>query len=393
MKIRNISILISYFYQNIYLIQVSVFFIILSMGTLVFLSVDPYDLYSWGKKPKFDYDVYNPEKISRIIHILTKRDYDTYYIGASTSAGFSAKDMGKILPGSSKAVNLSIVGGNIFDLQYIMEKVADAPNTKKVLVQLEFPFSAHVTNNSSKNFENISEALKGEHFKDALKIVDEASVKRAMKIVAGRKTAYKEFAADSPLRFLDWAVAHYRTSFYMNQLPTSIDNNRKYVSRKLEKSCERYPAISYLSQFAQKLEKRGATLDIVFPPYSRIMWFEWVNKDSDFYVTKNKKINVQNIEEIPLDNLLRMRQCTVFALRKYTNTRLFAFDKDDKFVANYANYADPGHLINPEIYRTILQAIASDENRVTEETFPDYEKEMRERTLNYQFLYEPKNEQ
>ena len=358
----------------------SVFFFAFFTALFVII-IDPYDYYPWGKKAKFTHNVYNPREMHLIINGVLKSDFDTFYLGASTSAAFNVTDIINLFPETKKAINASMVGGGYGELQYAMEKVSKAPNVRRVFVQLERFFWDFKRSNR----------IKGRYITDGLNTIDIRSVRLAFKMLINNKDAFDEFAVGDSLSYIDWNGRRQSTS-YVKQLSIDVKENRKHLTSSFTRTCDDFPNILPLKDLANKLEERKAELIIVVPAYSRVLWFEMVNPHSMFYALGDRSISIQDAKYRPFDDMLKMRYCVTKILDKHPNTKIFTFDRDDIYVGNYANFYDPAHFYNLSGFRSMLQDISSDKNRITLETFPEYEKEMRERTLNYQFLYEPKNE-
>ena len=342
------------------------------------IAIDPYDLYPWGKSPSLPRETYSATAIPLVIKAVTKGDYDTFYIGASTSAGFSAWDMRDTLSGTQKAFNLSLLGASMNDLAVMMDLVAKAPHVRRALVQMELPFATAMT--VDPRFVHIPTAISSPDVTESLRAVDATAIELAWKSLTKQEFFSQNWGARDATQFLDWARAHYKTPEYATRLSAVVDDNRARLSRGTRLTCANFPGLSILRDFAGKLLARGVELDVVFPPYSRAMWFEWVAPGSDFQWK-----SAMSATGTPFDFFLLMRRCATAQMKEFPNAKVFAFDGDADIVDDYANYADPGHPGERKVYLGMLRAIAAGTHQLTAETFPAYERVFRERVTHYKF--------
>jgi hypothetical protein len=355
----------------------------------LFVALDPYDLFPWGPSPHLVRPFYNPNATPWLANVVTNSSYDTFYIGASTSAAVAASDMEQLLPGTKRAFNLSILGASMKDLEVMMDLVAKAPNVKRVIVQLEQTFVSYAGQAEDPRFVHIPAGIYENDIAKKLRLVDGRGIALAWKILTKQEYFVPEWDVRGPAQFLDWAIAHYRTPAYVAYLPHFLDENRSRLDGPRTTTCAMFPALATLPEVASKLEARGAELDVVLPAYSRVMWYEWVAPTSD--LRWNKGPEPATKVETPLGFLMTLRRCATEMLSKSKNTKVFAFDREDTIVANYANYADPAHILKADVYRSMLKAIAADQDRVTVGNFAAYEQDLHDRILNYKFEFvEPK---
>src|SRR5262249_17558861 len=151
--------------------------------------------------------------------------------------------------------------------------------------------------------------------------VDRRSIMLAWKMATGQEYFVPEWDGRGPT-FLDWLIERYRTPGYIANAPRLIEENRSRVDGPRTTTCATFPALAELAKLASRLEARGAELDVVFPPYSRVAWYEWVAPTS---ALRYKGTEPATKDETPLGFLLTMRRCATELLSGQRNAKLFAF--------------------------------------------------------------------
>jgi hypothetical protein len=134
-----------------------------------------------------------------------------------------------------------------------------------------------------------------------------------------------------------------------------------------------------LVPFARALSERGVELDVIFPVYSPVLFYEWIDRDERLRVNGPSFMNDQ----------LLMRRCVVEALDSIPGIRVFAFDNVPGLAANLANFRDPGHLYNEAAARYMLRSIATGENRLTRGNIDGQIADMRKRIVKHKIEIGP----
>ena len=129
------------------------------------------------------------------------------------------------------------------------------------------------------------------------------------------------------------------------------------------------------NDFARTLEARNVRLDVVIPPYSYLVYYEWFDQ--------NRREVVRG--QPPLSALLTMRRCLLEAVASSKNVTVYAFDLHPEIVGDMANYRDAVHLNGSEVGRKILSLIDQEDGRLTLENFDAYATTLRQRVASYQY--------
>jgi hypothetical protein len=351
-------------------ILLSLFLATASLAAFVTV-VDPYDLYSWGVPPHLDRRQYDPNELPWLLNVVANGDYDTFLIGGSTAQQFEARDIEKALTGTRRAFAITYSGPKPRDLAVVMQKVSSARNLRRVLLSFDnsyvfppdqaranFPFELYDTNPLND--------LRAASF-DELEL--------ALRLVLGQEYFLKKW--DYARTIEDWSK-HYQ----QNLQPAIAAERRRIISARRQAvaaparlDCSSYPALSIIHAFAVSLAKRGARLDVVVPPYSYFLYYD--------YFDPNKRQIVLN--NPPLGAFLVMRKCLLQTLAADENARVYAFDLNAEIVEDMANYRDEAHLFGAKWGAFMLKAVDQDRNRLTLSTFDAYADALRDRVARYDY--------
>ncbi|NOT38932.1 MAG: hypothetical protein HOP13_00400 [Alphaproteobacteria bacterium] len=338
---------------------------------LFITAVDPYDNYPWGFTPKLERQRYNPRAVPWLLNTLVKSDYDTYLIGGSTVSPFVAADIERELTGTRKAFVVGYLAPRPRDLVTVFRRIGQAKSVRRIIVAFDISYL------------HPPEVARRE-FPFALYDDDVANDLRAFGIQALRLSVRMLTGQEYHLN--DWDIARDNASFEdlyrrslspetVRSIRRKIEEYKPYVLNPSPHSCENLPAVNALNDFARTMAARGVRVDILIPPFSYYVYYDWLNPKRAPYRLTNA----------PLTTLIASRRCLLAALDGAPGTRVFAYDLRPEIVEDMANYRDSAHIHGTELGKHMLEMINRGEGLLTLATFDDYASQLSARVKNYTY--------
>jgi hypothetical protein len=335
-------------------------------------AVDPYDLYPWGPRPVLTRDRYSPNALPWLLNVIADGGYDTLVIGGSTAQQFESADIRQAWPDARRPFVLTYSGPKPTDLKVVMAKTAKARGLKRVLLSydLSYLFDDDVSRGS------FPFALYDRDGINDLRDYGFQSIELSARLLTGREYFVKDwdFAGDKA----DWARRYQRSLSPANveRLRGLIAAHRAEVDAPTSLTCADFPAIALIPQYARALAANGVRLDIVAPPYSYAMYFD--------YLDPLKRQSLKN--GAPLSTLILTRHCLLESVRGLDNVRVFAFDLTPGIADDMGSYRDTVHLFGNRAAKIMLRDIEAGQGRLTLDNFDRYQAELRGRVSRYQYF-------
>ena len=118
----------------------------------------------------------------------------------------------------------------------------------------------------------------------------------------------------------------------------AIERHRAEVATPSQLDCANLDAVNrQLLPFVRELSARGIRVDLFFPPYSYVVYYDWL-------ATPERRMVVGPAF---LEDQLLMRRCLVDAASVVPHTRVFAFDDLEWLAGDLRNYSDTTHFERP----------------------------------------------
>ncbi len=334
-------------------------------------AVDPYDNYPWGFTPKLERQRYNPRAIPWLLNTLVKSDYDTYLIGGSTASPFVPADMERELTGTRKAFVVGYLAPRPRDLAAVFRQIGRAKSVRRIIVAFDISY-LHPPEVARREFPF---ALYDDDVTNDLRAYGIQAFRLSVRMLTGQ-----EYHLD------DWDIARDDASFediYRRSMsPETVQSIRRtietYKPNVLNPSphgCEDLPAVNALSDFARTMAARGVRVDILIPPFSYYVYYDWLNPKRTPY----------RLTSAPLTTLIASRRCLLAALDGAPDTRVFAYDLRSEIVEDMGSYRDSAHIHGTEIGRRMLEMINRGEGLLTLAAFDDYASQLSARVKNYTY--------
>jgi len=129
--------------------------------------------------------------------------------------------------------------------------------------------------------------------------------------------------------------------------------------------CARFPYLSQvLTPALKKLAARGTKVDLLFPPYPAISYYDWIER----------RFSNDPFPPGPVyPQIMGFKTCVLAVAKPFgEDVRVHAVDNDPAITGSLANYMDPLHMIAPAAYQRVIDHVAKGDSLLTEENFPAY---------------------
>jgi hypothetical protein len=359
-------------WRNRYLLILSTLYFTLMLVAFTVTAVDPYDLYPWGLRPTLARDRYDPNALPWLLNVIARSGYDTLVVGGSTAQQYRADDIRNAWPQSHRPFVLTYSGPRPADLRIVMDKTAGAPGLKRVLLSydLTYLFDAGISRAS------FPFSLYDRDPIDDLREFGFQSIELSARLISGRE--YFVSAWDFAATQAEWKKKRRQSldPIEVDRIRRLITAYRSAVDQPTPLTCRDFPAIKLIPRYAKALAARNVRLDVVIPPYSYAMYFD--------YLDPMKRHTMKNGP--PLSTLLLTRRCLLESVQGLSNVRVFAFDLTPGIADDMDSYRDTVHLFGNLAAQAMLRDIELGRGQLTLENFDHYQNELRRRVTRYQYF-------
>ncbi|NBB17399.1 hypothetical protein GVN21_18715 [Caulobacter sp. SLTY] len=343
-----------------------------ALGLALFVTlVDPHDLYPWGARPHLSGKTLAGSAQTQVLNVATNGDFDAILIGSSSAQQFEGPDLARHLSGVKRGYAIVYLGAQPKDQAVVMDRVARAPNLKRVLLSYDLGYLAPAQR-MQPNFPN---ALYDDTPLNDLGAMTPTSLSLAWRLATGQSYDDRQWDI-APLRAA-WARRH-----RVSQTPRVVGRYKSFMAQQKPRldaptslTCADFEANAQIADFARRLQARGVRLDIIIPPYSYAAYSDFNRPE------RNARVQGQPA----MAAFLQSRRCMIAAVSPYANTRVYGFDLERDLVEDMGNYFDTTHLYGSVAGRRMLEAIGRGENVLTVETFEPYAQEMRRRVVAWEY--------
>jgi hypothetical protein len=130
-------------------------------------------------------------------------------------------------------------------------------------------------------------------------------------------------------------------------------------------SCDDIPVVkTLLAPFIRRMAARGVTIDLLSPPYSLAIYYEWTAGPKPF-------------PGPPFPTAMAIRRCVLEQTAGLPNVYFHAFDADLQLTDNLSLYKDYGHITGYNLYLAVLKHIEARDHVLTLGQWPAYEARLR----------------
>jgi hypothetical protein len=339
---------------------------------LVAMVVDPYDVRPWGLPPRIADHRYPDIEWPLLIKVVSQGDYDTVLFGASTMMAVEPAQLRAAFGDQAKVVNLSYLYASSGDTAESLRFIAGMPNLKHLILSIDHTqMLAHDSIMLPARIRANALSSSWAHAGDFMVPTIRASWQR---LVSGTYDLPEWRALKRP-GFLARATPISAQPETIMRLRKAVAAHRTDVLGGQAAPCASYPFIERtLLPSLRQLADRGVQIDLVFPPYPIVAYYDWIER---------RVVNDPFPPGPVFQAIAGFKRCAVEAASGFgKNVRVHAVDTDTAITGNLANYWDSLHLLEPEAYQRVLDDVASGQYELTVENFSAYQRRMEELVMD-----------
>lgn len=328
------------------------------LAAVAFLNwrVDPFQQYRLASADQVRF----PRLVQRYVNpgIAKNASYDFLITGSSLMENYDLPEVNRVC--NVNAVNLATAAISAFEERTILETALRHRAPRRVVMTLDFnSFAPPVDASLPEITDPLPLYLYDDNpLNDFRYLVSGPVTMRALAILGGKRI--DNYSTDFNSAW-SW---HKEVSFSRARALKDIDAaniNRRF--KQGPRTIERMRA-SFDTNIAAMIERNpGTEFNLVFPPYSIVVWADFVQRDQLAVSLEFKKYVFERLRALP-------------------NARIFDLQWDESITHNLELYSDIYHF-NPAINRQLLASVCANENRyrVTERTLTEFDARLREQAL------------
>lgn len=330
---------------------------------LVAVIVDPYDVRPWGLTPRIADHRYPDVEWALMSKVVARQDHRLVLFGASTFMPVSRAQLEEAFGNESRPVNLAYPFAAPADTREALQIITPMPSLKRLIFVMDHSqmMDMRVAMLPARLRSSVF-ASNWAHAGDFKWDTIRASWRR---LTAGRYDLPEWETLDQP-QFMADALPLTAQPKALQRMQSAIERHSQDVlGTGIADDCSTYPFIDQvLTPALRDLRQRGVDVDLVFPPYLNVMYYDWIERR-----TSNDPFAPGSI----LPQMTGFKRCVLLAARPFgSQVRVHTVDADLTITGDLANYKDSVHMLPPAAYRRVLQHVANGDSVLTLENFPAY---------------------
>ena len=302
-----------------------------SVATAV-LAIDPFDVYPWGKRVSIPQN-FAPFEIPRVMRIAARDpNSELVLIGTSPTTIFHQADLERAYPGYASPWNVSYHGSAVADRARTIDQFVRYSPAKRYLITLDYFYTKRAT--------EARPLFPDYHYDETLlndlRMVNSVSIKSSVRALRsgspfpdGRATANQEHG------FREGERRRFQTPERMRSIRGWIQEYRATIDKPSPLNCSTMPSLAVLLDQVRALTAKGARVDILIPPYSPAIYYEWAG---------DPLLRRGGGGDTFLMDQLTLRKCAVEGIAKIPGARIYAMDLDFATTTDLGNFRDPAHM-------------------------------------------------
>jgi hypothetical protein len=332
---------------------------------LLLAAIDPLALYPWGIPGHLRADGdYSMELTPYLIDAVAKDpNFDTLFLGGSTGHFYTPQMMEEILPHTRRAFNLSYARPSAQDRAVVAREVLRHSHARHFLLEADWPYAVPARD------QHIAESfplyLYDNNWWNDVRQINWQMLKLTLAVLRNNSLWTSSWGKTQEQVTFETQFEAIHSPVFEAKYAAVIARRKAGVDAPSNLTCEAMDTIgTHLVPFVRALSQRGAQVDLLFPPYSWLIYYR-AGESGD-------PLNRPSF----LNDVLLLRKCIVQAVDGLAGVRVFAFDDVPAIGGDFRKYMDAGHLYDPDTNRYILQSIANGEHRLTGENIAAKNAEM-----------------
>ncbi len=318
--------------------------------------VDPFQQYRLAPADQARF----PRALQRYINpgLAKNANFDFVITGSSLMENYDLQEVNRLC--NAQSINLATSAIAAFEERKIVETALRHRRPRRVVMTLDFnSFAPPVESSLPEITDPLPLYLYDDHLlNDFRYLVSGPVTMRSLSILGDKRIGHYSTNFNSA-----WSWTH-EVSFSRARALKDIDAaniNRRF--KQGPRTIERMRA-SFDANVAAMVEQNPDTeFNLVFPPYSNVVWADFVQRDQ-------------------LEVSLAFKKYVFERLRTLPNTRIFDMQWDESITHNLDLYSDIYHF-NPAINRRLLESVCANETRyrVTEKSVGEFDATLRQQAL------------
>lgn len=336
------------------------------------VGADPYDLYRWGLRA--DAGAAHQPRFAGYLLRMAARDpkADLILIGGSTSTTYSAGDLRDAFPGARDPWNISYHASRALDRHLATTTIVKQSAAPRVLIVLDWLYARSV----DQKRDNFPVYLYDDDPFNDLRMVDQRGLAATARLLRTGSSMPDPAAADADeVAFNTRGYESFQTQKTMARIERLLSRHRAEVDRVGATDCGAFPAfnVQFLPAL-RALAAQGKRVDIIVPPYSLAMYYEWVAGPKYLSLGGSTFLSDQ----------LLLRRCMVEVAATLPGVSVSAIDIDPRNVSDLGAFRDTSHLYDPVLLKKVLLAVDDPAYRLTPENVDAYAVRLRAAAKAYQ---------
>lgn len=334
------------------------------------IGVDPYDVYPWGQRVSIPKN-FAPFEMIRVVRVAA-RDPQTelVLIGTSPTTIFRQADLAKAYPGYKSPWNVSYHGSAGTDRARTIDQFVQYSSAKRYLITLDYFYAKP----SSEVRDSYPDFQYDETPLNDLRMVNSVAIKAAFRALrSGSPFPDAVRTENQENGFREGEKRRYQTSEKMRRLAGWIDQYRPTIATPSSLRCSQMPLLQELLTQTRALTKKGARVDILIPPYSLGLYYEWAG---------DPLLHRGGGDTLLMDQIA-MRRCAVLGLAHTPGAHVYSMDLDFALASDLGNFRDPAHIESQTGLRRFVSMANYPELELTPENIDSYARQVRKAVQNY----------
>ena len=340
---------------------------------LVLAAIDPLALYPWGMSAQLKADgEYSMELTPYLLDIVAKDpSFDTLFIGGSTGHFYTPRMMEDILPNTHRAFNLSYGRPSVADRAAVAGEILRYSHAQHFILEADWPYT--IPAQDQRMAESFPLYLYDDKWWNDVRDINLQIMKLSLAVWRHNSPWTGPWGQTPEQETYQTRYDAIHSQAFIAKYADIITRRKTGVDAPSKLTCGAMDTIdANLIPLVRALSQRGAQVDLLFPPYSWLIYYR-AGEPGD-------PLNRPSF----LNDVLLMRKCVVQGVEGMSRVRVFAFDDVPAIGGDFGKFMDAGHLYDPEANRYILRSIANGEHRLTLANVAAKNAEMKSNVLHYQ---------
>lgn len=337
------------------------------------VALDPLSTHSWGKVRELKPDDYSGDSGYFLFDAVAKDPkIDAILVGGSTTQPFTRQMMDDALPGIHDAFNLSYNGGRPGDRDIAVREIQKYSHAKLVIISFDWFYEGD-TRAALTIHPTFPSYLYSDNPVNEIRLLGSTTFPLVVQVFRKRPLWLPNWSLGDELSSRSELYGPFHSRETMSRLEREISSHKRDIDTPTSRNCGNFAALTtQLVPRVQALSKKHIAVDILVPPYSLAMYYDWLEDPVRLSMTGTAF----------LEDQLLLNRCMVYSLSGLPGVEIFSFN-NDPFTADLGNYYDPEHVYRRALFDYMLRSIAAGTHRLSRNNVDSQIDEYRRHVLEY----------